>query len=118
MISFDHDEQMRCRHNSDEIAVAMFDRIGEACLVPIATVSAPLTLIDRRQFDYSDLDHWIAQMDQAIRHARRTLSALAQPTRENASVSNEPLDTRLPACSLDIPADRDHQNEPPAPVPG
>jgi hypothetical protein len=80
--------------------------------------SAPLTPIDRRQFDYSDLDHWMAQMDQAIRQARRTLSALAQPTRENASLSNEPLDTRLPACSLDIPADRDHQNEPPAPVPG
>jgi hypothetical protein len=80
--------------------------------------SVPLTPIDRRQFDYSDLDHWMAQMDQAIRHARRTLSALARPTRENASVSNEPLDTRLPACSLDIPADRDHQREPPAPVPG
>ena len=57
-------------------------------------------------------------MDQAIRHARRTLSALAQPTREDASLSNEPLDTRLPGCSLDIPADRDHQREPPAPVPG
>jgi hypothetical protein len=61
--------------------------------------SAPLTPIDRRQFDYSDLDHWMAQMDQAIRHVRRTLSALAQPTRENASVSNEPLDNRLPGCA-------------------
>ena len=46
--------------------------------------SAPLTPIDRRQFDYSDLDHWMAQMDQAIRHARRTLSALAPPTRKDA----------------------------------
>jgi len=80
--------------------------------------SAPLTPIDRRQFDYSDLDRWMAQTDQAIRHAQRTLSALARPTRENASVSNEPLDTRLPACSLDIPADRDHPSEPPVPVPG
>jgi hypothetical protein len=59
----------------------------------------PLTPVERRGFDYSDLDHWMAQMDQAIRHARRTLSALAQPTRENASVSNEPLDNRLPGCA-------------------
>jgi len=80
--------------------------------------AAPLTPIDRRQFDYSDLDHWMVQMDQAIRHARRTLSALAQPSRMGAELSNEPLDTRLPGCSLDIPADRDHQREHPAPVPG
>ena len=80
--------------------------------------SAPLTPVDRRQFDYSDLEHWMAQMDQAIRQARRTLSALAQPTRENASLSNEPLDMRLSAYSLDIPADRDQPSEPPAPVPG
>ena len=33
--------------------------------------AAPLTPIERRQFDYSDLEHWMAQMDQAIRHARR-----------------------------------------------
>jgi hypothetical protein len=85
---------------------------------PLPLPSAPLTPINRRQFDYSDLDHWLAQMDQAIRQARRTLSALAQPTRENASLSNEPLDMRLSACSLDIPADRDHQREQPAPVPG
>jgi len=56
-------------------------------------------------------------MDQAIRHARRTLSALAPPTRENASLSNEPLDTPLPGGSLDIPEDLDHQREQPAPVP-
>jgi predicted nuclease of restriction endonuclease-like (RecB) superfamily len=63
--------------------------------------------------DYSDLDHWMARMDQAIRHARRTLSALAQPTRGDACLSNEPLDTRLPAWSIDIPADRDHHSEHP-----
>jgi hypothetical protein len=80
--------------------------------------SAQPTPIDRRQFDYSDLDHWMAQMDQAIRHARRTLSALAQPKREDPNSSDEPLDTRLPGCSLDIPAGRDHQREPTAPVPG
>jgi hypothetical protein len=90
-----------------------FEDDGAAPPVP----SAPLTPIDRRQFDYSDLDHWMAQMDQAIRHTRRTLSALAQPARENASVSNGPLDTRLPGYSIDIPEDLDHQREQPAPVP-
>jgi hypothetical protein len=78
----------------------------------------PLTAIDRRQFDYSDLDHWMGQMDQAIRHARRTLSVLAQPPTEDVNLSNEPLDARSPGCPIDIPADRDHQGEQPAPVPG
>jgi len=58
--------------------------------------AVPLTLIDRRQFDYSDLDHWMAQMDQTIRHARRTLNALAQPMRQQADLSNESLDECLP----------------------
>jgi hypothetical protein len=80
--------------------------------------SAPLTPIDRRQFDYSDLDQWMAQMDQAIRQTRRTLSALATPARDDVGLSNEPLDTRVLAGSLDIPADRVHQSEHPAPVPG
>ena len=66
--------------------------------------SAPLTLIDRRQFDYSDLDHWMAQMDQTIRHARRTLSALAPPAREDAGLSNAPLDTCVPAAHADSEA--------------
>jgi hypothetical protein len=66
--------------------------------------AAPLTLIDRRQFDYSDLDHWMAQMDQTIRHARRTLSALAQPTRMDARLSNAPLDTCVPAGHANIEA--------------
>ena len=49
----------------------------------------PLTPVERRAFDYSDLDHCMAQMDQAIRQARRTLSAWAQPKREDATLSNE-----------------------------
>jgi hypothetical protein len=78
--------------------------------------SAPLTPIDRRQFDYSDLAHWMTEMDQAIRHARRTLRALAQPTRQQADLSNESLDAGLPAPSLDTPADPDHQGEQSAPA--
>ena len=40
---------------------------------------APLTPFDRRRFDYSDLAHWMTQMEQTIRHARRTLGALTSP---------------------------------------
>jgi len=92
------------------------DDPADSVVLPLPSV--PLTPIDRRQFDYSDLDHWMAQMDQAIRHARRTLSVLAQPTRRQADLSNEPLDACVPALSLDIPADRDHQREHPTSVPG
>ena len=83
------------------------DDPADSVVLPLP--SAPLTPIDRRRFNYSDLDHWMAQTDQAIRHARRTLSALAQPTRMDAGLSNEPLEAHVPARSLDIPPDRDHQ---------
>jgi hypothetical protein len=35
-----------------------------------ALPSDPLTPIDRRPFDYSDLAHWMTQMDRTIRQAR------------------------------------------------
>jgi hypothetical protein len=38
----------------------------------------PVPPLDRQPFDYSDLAHWMTQMDQTIRHARRTLGDLAQ----------------------------------------
>jgi len=39
----------------------------------------PLTPIERRAFDYSDLEHWMAHLDQTVRQARRTLQTLAGP---------------------------------------
>ncbi len=47
----------------------------EAITLP-ALPAAPPTPIDRRPFDYSDLTHWMTQMDQTIRQARRTLDRL------------------------------------------
>jgi hypothetical protein len=47
-------------------------------LVP-ALPSAPLMPVDRRSFDYSELEHWMTQMDQTIRHARRMLNDLRKP---------------------------------------
>ena len=37
----------------------------------------PVPPLDRQPFDYSDLAHWMTQMDQTIRQARRTLGALS-----------------------------------------
>jgi hypothetical protein len=39
----------------------------------------PFTPVERRAFDYSDIDHCMAQMDQAIRQTRRVLNGLAAP---------------------------------------
>ena len=45
----------------------------------VLPLPAPLTPLDRRQFDYSDLEHWMAHMDQTIRHTRRALRDVAEP---------------------------------------
>ena len=37
----------------------------------------PLTPVERRAIDYSDLEHWMAHADQVIRHTRRSLETLA-----------------------------------------
>jgi RES domain len=37
--------EYRCRHNSDQIAVALFDRVGEASLIPIGVVSLVSDLV-------------------------------------------------------------------------
>ena len=68
-----------------------------AASVVLALPAAPLTPIDRRQFDYSDLDHWMAEVDRAIRHVRRMLSTVAKPTQPEAELSNDPLDACPPA---------------------
>jgi hypothetical protein len=39
---------------------------------------APLTLIDRRSFDYSDLGRWMTQMDDALRRSRHVLGQLTK----------------------------------------
>jgi hypothetical protein len=38
----------------------------------------PLTPIERKAIDYSELEHWMAHADQVIRDTRRTLDALAR----------------------------------------
>jgi hypothetical protein len=48
--------------------------------VPADGIAPPFPSgFDRRAFDYSDLANWMTQMDQTIRHTRRTLGALTSP---------------------------------------
>ena len=53
---------------------------GRPPLVAEAAITVPalppVPPLDRQPFDYSDLAHWITQMDQTIRQARRTLDRL------------------------------------------
>ena len=78
---------------------------GRPPLVAEAAITVPalppVPPLDRQPFDYSDLAHWMTQMDQTIRQARRALSAVAPSTRQDTDVANDPLATRLP----DSPAD-------------
>ena len=39
----------------------------------------PLTQIERLAFDCSDIEHWMAQLDPAMRQTRRVLQTLASP---------------------------------------
>jgi len=43
---------------------------------PPSPPEKPLTPIDRKAIDYSDLTHWMAHADQVIRNTRRTLDAM------------------------------------------
>ena len=50
----------------------------EATLRPPCLSDRPLTPIERKAIDYSDLEHWMAHAEQVIRDTRRTLDALAR----------------------------------------
>ena len=38
----------------------------------------PVSMIERRAFDYSDLEHWMEQLDRAIVNMKRSLDTLAR----------------------------------------
>jgi hypothetical protein len=56
---------------------------------------APLSPIVRRVFDYSDLDRWMVQMDDAIRRTRRVLRDLAGPISPSMSAPTEAVPGRV-----------------------
>jgi len=47
----------------------------EETLPNLPLLERPLTPIERRALDYSDLEHWMAHADQVIRNTRRSLAA-------------------------------------------
>jgi hypothetical protein len=57
--------------------------VAEDAITAPAPPSAPPTPIDRGPFDYSDLAHWMIQLEQTIRHVRRTLTLPASGSAES-----------------------------------
>lgn len=53
-------------------------RPDEEAPAPAPPPAGLLTPIERWTYDYTALDHWMAEAEQAIRRTRRTLDALAQ----------------------------------------
>ena len=49
---------------------------------PLPLPLPPLAPVERRAFDYSDLEHWMAHLDQTIRQTRRVLQTVASPETE------------------------------------
>ena len=77
------------------------DDPADSLVLPLP--ATPLTPIDRRQFDYSDLDHWMAQTDQAIRQARRVLNDVVKPMMP-APVTEQPDSDCIQPSSADAAA--------------
>ena len=56
----------------------------------------PVPPLDRQPFDYSDLAHWMTQMDQTIRQARRALGTPGPWPRQPSPTDSAIRRTRLP----------------------
>ena len=56
-------------------------------------VLPPLTPVERRDFDYCELEHCMGQLDQAIRHTKHVLDALVGPKIESALLARQTADT-------------------------
>ena len=66
----------------------------------------PLTPLERREFEYGDLEHWMAHLAQVLRQTRRSLDALARGQNDQnvvqiAPPKRGPADPGSPPASLD-----------------
>jgi hypothetical protein len=73
----------------------------EAALPPPPLPDRPLTPIERKAIDYSELEHWMAHADQVIRDTRSRLDALARG--EGAPTS--PRSQAAPTLQSEHPSD-------------
>jgi len=82
----------------------------------------PLTPVERRGFDYSDLEQCVVQLELVLRQTRRSLDALARGTPAGAESipalgDGEAADAALVPV-IDIGDERDHQGWAPVPARG
>jgi len=65
----------------------------------------PLTPVERRAFDYSDVEHDMAQLDRVVRQTKRALDTLVRPTIESAVPTRQSADaprlTAEPGAQID-----------------
>ena len=76
----------------------------------------PLTPLERREFEYGDLEHWMTHLAQVLRQTRRSLDALVGGQGLESGGGPASADQRTPA--IDSHDDGDHQAGEPAPFPG
>ena len=76
----------------------------------------PLTPIERREFEYGDLEHWTAHLTQAARPTRRSLDAPAGGQALESGGGLASAGQRIPA--IGVHDDGGHQARAPAPPQG
>jgi len=75
----------------------------------------PLAPIERRAFDYSDLERGMAQLDLVLRQTRRSLDALVRATGDTVGRANRP---REPVHSFESVKAEQPPRRPPADLDG
>ena len=72
----------------------------------------PLTPIERREFEYGDLEHWMAHLAQVLRQTRRSLDALVGG--QGLESVGAPALAGQRTAAIDVHGDGDHQPWEPA----
>ena len=90
------------------------DSAGPAVPMP------PLAPVERRSFDYGDLEHCMAQLDLVRRQTRRSLDALARGAPAGAgsipALGDREATDASPVPAIDAGEERDHQGRVPPPL--
>ncbi len=68
---------------------------AEILVQPSPLPEPPLSPVERREFDYSEIDHWMAHADQTIQKARSTLDQLARGIAAGPAPSSLPGETAV-----------------------
>ena len=70
----------------------------------------PLTPVERRAFDYSDVEHDMAQLDRVVRQTKRALDTLVRPKIESAVLTRQSADVSPAAAEPEAQIDRMEPN--------